>query len=160
MTKESIGKYAAAIYRNAQSILSFKLEEVDLTEGQYDFFYFISMNEGISQQELSNSLYIGKSTTAKAVKNLINSGYITREQDRNDRRRKRLFLTEKGKQIAPIIRSTFLELIDVYAKDISAAEYKQTITVLKKILTNLYSEKDNLKSAVGKNLSDALGKEE
>ena len=109
------------------------------------FFYYISQNEGTSQQELSDSLYIGKSTTAKAVKNLIKYGYIRREQDRIDRRCKRLFLTEKGKQIAPIIRATFWELIDIYCQDISETEYEETITILRKVLANVCSEKDKLR---------------
>lgn len=143
--KASVGKYAAAIYRNAQTILSYKLEGLDLKKGEYDFFYYISQNEGTSQQELSDNLYIGKSTTAKAVKNLIKYGYISREQDRNDRRCKRLFLTEKGKRIAPLIKATFRELIDIYCQDISETEYEETIKVLTRVLANVYSEKDKLR---------------
>ncbi|MCX7709936.1 MAG: MarR family winged helix-turn-helix transcriptional regulator [Clostridia bacterium] len=148
MQKESLGKYIAAIHRNAQSIMNSKLADIDIKHGQHDFFYFISRNEGISQKELSSALFIGKSTTAKAVKNLINSGYITREQDEKDRRYNRLFLTEKGKQIIPKINSTFTELLNIYLKDLSEYEYEQTLQVLKKILNCIHKERDKLNSDV------------
>ncbi|MBN7773490.1 MarR family winged helix-turn-helix transcriptional regulator [Clostridium aminobutyricum] len=148
MVKESIGKYIAAIHRNVQSIMNYKLEQIDINNGQYDFFFVISNHEGLSQKELSERLHIGKSTTAKAVKNLVNSGYITREQDEYDRRYYRLYLTEKGKQIVPIVRSTFLELIEIYSKDLSPKEYEETINVLKRILNNVSNEKNKLNSDI------------
>ena len=73
---KSISKYNAAIYRNGQSIINYKLKDLDIKSGQHDFFYIISKNEGISQKELSEYLYVGKSTTAKAVKNLVKNHYV------------------------------------------------------------------------------------
>lgn len=137
MAKESIGKYVAAIHRNAQSIIGCKLGEIDINNGQYDFFFVISKNEGISQKELSEHLYIGKSTTAKAVKQLIKNDYIYREQDEKDRRYFRLYLTEKGKKIAPLVNTTFLELIEIYSKNFTPQEYEEAIKILNKILGNL-----------------------
>ena len=144
MHKESLGKYAAAIYRNSQSIIGHKLSGLELKSGQYDFLYYISKHEGITQQELSDGLYISKSTTAKAVKNLLNSGYIRKEPDIYDKRCNRLYLSKKGLEIEPLVRTAFLEMIDIYAKDISLEEYDHTIFLLKKVLYNLCDEKNKL----------------
>lgn len=145
---ETIGRYNAAVYRVSQSMMNYKLRDLDIRSGQYDFFYVISKNEGISQKELSNHLYIGKSTTAKAVKNLMDSGYITREQDPGDKRYYRLYLTEKGKQIAPKIEATFLEMIDIFTRDLSGNEGEQTLNGLKKILNRLYEEKGKISADI------------
>lgn len=145
---ETIGKYNAAIYRVSQSMMNYKLRDLDIRSGQHDFFYVISKNEGISQKELSNLLYIGKSTTTKAVKNLMDSGYITREQDPDDKRYYRLYLTEKGKQVAPKIEATFLEMIDIFTKDLSGNEGEQTLNGLKKILNRLYEEKSKISADI------------
>lgn len=146
MKKEPLGKYIAAIYRNMQSIINFKLADTDIKSGQQDFLFVISKHEGISQKQLSNTLHVGKSTTAKAVKNLISSGYITREQDSLDKRFNKLYLTDKGKEIAPRINDTFSEIIEIFAKGLSDDEYEQMIIMLKKLLLSFRTEKNKISS--------------
>lgn len=146
MSKDSIGKYTAAIDRNVQSILSYKLKEYDINNGQYDFFLYITNHEGITQKELSQGLYIGKATTAKAIKNLEDSGYIKRVKDENDKRFNRLYLTEKGVKVAPMIRGTFSELVDIYSQDLSEAEYDIIVSALKIVLKNVCIEKSKIGS--------------
>jgi DNA-binding MarR family transcriptional regulator len=138
---ENIGKLNAAIYRNIQSILNGKLEGISIQSGQYDFFYVISLNEGITQKELCEWLYIGKSTTAKVVKNLVSHGYIIKEKDQTDKRFDRLYLTEKGKEIAGRIQETFVDIVEITTKDLTEQEIEQTMGLLKKILKNVAEEK-------------------
>lgn len=142
----NISRFNAAIYRNGQSIMNYKLRDLGIKSGQQDFFYVISKNEGISQKELSEYLYIDKSTTAKAVKNLVRNNYVKVERDKNDKRVHQLYLTQKGKEIVPKMETVFLELMDIFARDLSESEKEQTMTSLKKILNTLYEEKNKLNS--------------
>ena len=119
---KSISKYNAAIYRNGQSIINYKLKDLDIKSGQHDFFYVISKNEGISQKELSEYLYVGKSTTAKAVKKLVKNHYVEVKKDEHDKRVHRLYLTKKGKETAPIIESVFTEITETFTKDLNEEE--------------------------------------
>ncbi len=137
---ENIGKLAAAIHRNLQIILNNKLKDISIRSGQHDFFYVISLKEGITQKELSEWLYIGKSTTAKAVKNLIDHGYIRKDKDTEDKRYDRLYLTEKGRQISARISETFKEVVEITTKQLSQLEVEQTKEILKKILNNVLEE--------------------
>ena len=145
---ENISKLNAAIYRNAQSIINSKLIDLNIRSGQHDFLYVISKNEGISQKELSEFLYVGKSTTAKAVKNLIENNYVKKVQDENDKRIYRLSLTEEGKKVMPKIDATFLELVAIFSKDLSKKEEEQTVTVLKRILHTISEEKNKINSNI------------
>jgi DNA-binding MarR family transcriptional regulator len=138
---ESIGKLNAAIYRNMDSIVNSKLKDLPIRSGQQDFFYVVSINEGITQKELSEHLYIGKSTTAKAIKNLVDSGYIRKEKDEKDKRSDRLYLTEKGREISPRIQQGFIEVVNVAMKDLSDEEIETSIILLNKILNNVHKEK-------------------
>lgn len=137
---ESIGKLTAAIHRNVQIILNNKLKGISIRSGQHDFFYVISLKEGISQKELSEWLYISKSTTAKAVKNLIAHGYIRKEKDMDDKRYDRLYLTEKGREISARMNETFMEVVEITTRHLSQSEIEQTKTLLKKILINVLEE--------------------
>ncbi|MBV7271836.1 winged helix-turn-helix transcriptional regulator [Clostridium sp. PL3] len=145
---ENISKLNAAIYRNAQSIMNFKLRDLDIKSGQHDFFYVISKIEGISQKELSEHLYIGKSTTAKAVKSLVENGYVKRVKDQKDKRIYKLYLTDKGKEISFKIEATFLELVSTFSKCLSDKEEEQTLQALKKILNTLHEEKNKINSDI------------
>ena len=137
---ESIGKLTAAIHRNVQIILNNKLKGISIGSGQHDFFYVISLKEGISQKELSEWLYISKSTTAKAVKNLITHGYIRKEKDVDDKRYDRLYLTEKGREISTRMNETFMEVVEITTRNLSQSEIEQSKTLLKKILNNVLEE--------------------
>lgn len=140
---ESIGKLNAAIYRNLQSILNAKLKDVPIRSGQHDFLYVISLQEGITQKELSERLYVGKATTAKACKNLMAHGYIRMEKDKTDRRFERLYLTELGRAAAPRIRETFMELVGITTRDLSSEEAEAVVGLLKKILETVTQEKQS-----------------
>ena len=137
---DNISKLTAAIHRNLQITLNNKLKDYSIGSGQHDFFYVISLHEGITQKELSEWLYIGKSTTAKAVKNLMAHGYIRKEKDEQDKRYDRLYLTDKGRQISARIHETFKGIVEITTKHLSQSEIDQTIDILKTILNNVLAE--------------------
>lgn len=138
---ESIGRYSAAIYRLSQSIFNNKLKELEISSGQYDFFLLIAKNEGINQKELSDRLYVEKSTTAKAVQYLKTKGYICKYKDKKDKRYSSLYLTEKGREVSEAVESVFSEILDIFSKDIPENMIEETIQVLKKVINNLHEEK-------------------
>ena len=69
----------------------------------------------------------------------MKSGYIKRERNTNDKRFYKLYLTEKGKEIAPLVNSTFQELTEIYSKGFTVEESTQILISLKKILDNVYN---------------------
>ncbi|NYB72955.1 winged helix-turn-helix transcriptional regulator [Sedimentibacter hydroxybenzoicus DSM 7310] len=138
---EGIGRYSAAVYRLGQSIFNSKLKDLDISSGQYDFFLVIAKNEGINQKELGEWLYVEKSTTAKAVRQLETKGYICKKQVKKDKRYSSLYLTEKGREAASVVESVFNEMLDVYSKDIPENVIEDNISVLKKVINNLQEEK-------------------
>lgn len=137
----NIGKLNAAVYRNLQSILNYKLRDIPIRGGQHDFLYVICKREGITQKELSQELYVDKSTTAKAVKSLVSLGYIRKEPSPDDKRFEKLYLTEKGQGIKAHIQNTFLELVEIATKNLSAKEAEEAVRLLKIILDGLIEEK-------------------
>lgn len=136
----TIGRLNAAIYRNTQSIISSKLQNMNIKNGQYDFFYVISIREGLSQKDLSEHLDIGKSTTAKAVKDLITKGYVEKIKDDKDRRIDHLYLTEKGRKIAPLVSAIIKEFLTTAEKNMSDTELETLLLLMKKVLSNLIEE--------------------
>lgn len=136
----TIGQVNAAIYRNMQMLISSRLSDLNIKNGQYDFFLVISLMEGISQKQLSEHLHIGKSTTAKAVKNLVSKGYITKQKDQKDVRVDHLYLTELGRKEAPVVAEIFQENLSVASRGFSKTETEQLLFLMNKVLNNLVTE--------------------
>ena len=138
---ESIGRYSAAVYRLSQSIFSSRLKHLEIGSGQHDIFLVIARNEGISQKEIGERLFIEKSTTAKAVKLLITKGYVRNKRVVSDRRYSSLYLTEKGREAAMAVDAVFSEILGVFSKNIPDDMMAQSIAVLKQVIDNLQTEK-------------------
>lgn len=139
----TIGQLNASIYRNMQMLINKNLSHMDIKNGQYDFFLVISENEGLSQKELSEHLHIGKATTAKAVKHLIDKGYVYKEKDAADGRLDHLYLTELGKSKSPQVKSIFLKNLKTAAKYLNDEEKKQLLQLMNKVLNGLLEENNS-----------------
>lgn len=70
-----------------------------LTRGQHSFLTRIAENPGINQENLSYILKVDRSTTAKALKKLIDKGYIKKVHPENNKKEWILFITEEGKAL-------------------------------------------------------------
>jgi DNA-binding MarR family transcriptional regulator len=99
----SVGRWISILYRYRLNYLGKRLEPYNIGSGQHLFLMVLSKNDGINQEELSSYLKIDKATTAKAIKKLEEEGYVIRRIDDIDKRAYRVFLTDKGRDVIPII---------------------------------------------------------
>lgn len=93
---ESIFKWLSIVMRNTHKHINHQMEDLKIGFGQHQYLLALYHNNGASQEELSKKLGIDKGTTARAVKKLIDNGYVIREIDENDKRAFKLFITEKA----------------------------------------------------------------
>lgn len=98
---ESFGKWLSVIHRNLCAFMDSAFPDSDIGHGPRRFLVEIATNPGHTQEEISERLLMDKTTTARAVKQLEELGYITRRRDDLDRRRYRLKPTAKGKELLP-----------------------------------------------------------
>lgn len=145
MRHESIGKYISAIYRHQQILINHSLKEYGIGSGQYIFLVNISINEGISQKELSRIINIDKTTTAKAVKKLEQEGYIYKLQDEVDKRYHKLYMTEKGKEFMPTMSKILNDTTKILKNGMNDQQYDETIASLKLMLNNICESVDELR---------------
>lgn len=85
--------------RTIHAICDIKYKALNVHKGNFLFLTRICENEGLSLKELSIMLKMDKTTTTKAVKKLIDSGYASKERDKEDQRIWRLYPTEKAEHI-------------------------------------------------------------
>jgi DNA-binding MarR family transcriptional regulator len=141
--EHSIGRYLSILYRYGQSYVSKKLETYNIGSGQYVLLLTLFRNKGVSQEELSEYLKIDKATTAKSIKKLEEDGYISRDIDLDDKRAYKVFLTQKGLDIIPIVQEAIKSWENILAMDLSENENILVEQLLNKMAKNAYDAKEN-----------------
>lgn len=95
-----ITKIIAIAYRRLHMYYASQLQPMGIKHGLMMYIMAITDYPGYSQEQIASILYVDKSTVAKAVKQLLKEGYITRTASAHSRREYALCATEKGMEIA------------------------------------------------------------
>ena len=86
-------------YRDFISDPDLMLRNLGFGRAHHRTLYFVSRNPGMTVAELLSILKITKQSLARVLRQLIDSGYILQTEGENDRRKRLLFVTEKGKEL-------------------------------------------------------------
>jgi len=108
----------------------------NIGSGQYPVLLVLSSKDGSSQQEISNILNVDKATGGRAIKKLVDAGYVERKQDPEDRRVYNVFLTEKGREIVSTIRKILSHWIGVLSSNFTREEEELVMQLLEKMYQN------------------------
>jgi len=125
------------IYRSTQRYFARELSEYHLGWGHFAVLMAVYEMDGPSQESIASSRGFDKTMVAKSVLRLEEEELITRITDTNDRRAKKLLLTDKGKSILPELLRIGLELKKSMFADFDEAASYQSLNVLKKIALNV-----------------------
>ena len=130
-------RYVGSLSREINSISDIKYKEFNLQKGQYLFITRICENPGINLIDLSNLLKVDKTTTTKAIKKLIEIGYINKEQDKNYRRGYKLTPTEKALKIYDKIMEEEFKQLGISFQGFSEEEKKLATDLIEKMSKNI-----------------------
>jgi len=130
MKHQSIGRLIAILHRQSQIYTNKALKEFSLTSAEYPFLFALFHTEGQTQEELSSYLYIDKGATTRVIKTLITKGLVTKEQDDQDKRCNRIFLTEKAKQLQENIRSRVMQWNSYITQGLDEETYQCVFSAL------------------------------
>lgn len=92
------------IARALDSISNIEFKEYDLTKGQYLYLVRICENPGVIQEKLAEMIKVDRTTASRAIKNLEIRGFIEKKNDEHNKKIKKLFPTEKGRNVYPFIK--------------------------------------------------------
>lgn len=105
-----------AIYRHS------RISAADLQSGHYAYALAICREPGRSQEELAQELCVNKSTVARNLNYLEETGYVTRQALPNDKRQFSVFPTEKLLTVLPEIKQASGEWMALLSEGIPAEE--------------------------------------
>ncbi len=141
MYKEIADSFGS-ISRRTQNLFRNNLEDKFIAKGLQAYIIVICDNEGIIADEITKILRVDKGTTARAVAKLEKEKYLVRVQDETDKRKYKLYSTDKS-------RGLYKKIIDLYyniAKEalniLDEKEEKELLRILDKVRTHI-KEIDN-----------------
>lgn len=140
---ESIGKYIDVISRNLFNYINKQVEPYDLHKHEYLILIELYLCEGLCQEDLVTLLKLKKADIAKAVKKLLNSGYIRKEKDVNDNRIHHLYLTHESLEIKENLISILKDTSEILSQNISKEELNITKKVMKQMSENILRISNN-----------------
>lgn len=128
-TKRRIRK----IDRDAQRFVAQALGNTDLSLSDYDMIHTVRHRPGVTQEELRRLYCLDKSTIARRAAKLEEAGYLRRRPSPEDKRRKELFVTERGEALreAKVEAESFY--FDWLASELTEAELSTLIPLLDKL---------------------------
>ena len=104
-----------------------------LRPGQLGVLAVVERNPGISQIGVSRELDLDKATIVALILRLEKSGWVTRKQAKEDRRRHELYITPKGKRklktLGPALDKHEAKLRSLFSKK----EYDKLIELLRRL---------------------------
>lgn len=130
-------RFVGALYRGLNSSADFKYKQYNLQKGQYMFLTRVCENPGINFVDLSNILKVDKTTTTKAVQKLIDIGYITKQQDENDKRGYKLTATPEGLEVYEFIIKEEFKQMEICFKNFSEEEKEMATNLIEKMSKNI-----------------------
>jgi DNA-binding MarR family transcriptional regulator len=125
------------IARALDSISNIEFKEYDLTKGQYLYLVRICENPGIIQEKLAEMIKVDRTTAARAIKKLEINGFIEKKEDQHNKKIKKLFPTEKGKNVYPFIRRENDYSNRVALAGFSEEEIETIFTLLQRVRKNV-----------------------
>ncbi|MEZ5334442.1 MAG: MarR family transcriptional regulator [Methanolobus sp.] len=103
MKHESIARDISHLFRSINIYISKELEPYGIGSGQFPFFMRLLHNDGVSQETLANLLKYDRATITRSLNKLEQMDYVVRKKGSTDRRAYRVYLTEKGHDMKPVL---------------------------------------------------------
>ncbi|MBM7839133.1 DNA-binding MarR family transcriptional regulator [Alkalihalobacillus xiaoxiensis] len=133
------------IARALDSISNIEFKEIHLTKGQYLYLIRICEHPGNIQEKIAELLRVDRTTAARAIKKLESQGFIYKKEDPSNRKIKKLFPTERGKEIYQFLmrENDHSELVAL--QGLSEEEISTLFRLLKKVNGNIEEDWNEVK---------------
>jgi len=135
----SPGRRFSIIQRLSLIYLSGPLSESGISKGKIPYLMKILTSPGIVQEDLTNHLCLDRAATARALLALEENGFVYREEDPTDRRRKKVYPTAKAQSLQGEMVGILKAHNDVLLSGLDGAERTLLMSLLDRVIDNLHS---------------------
>ena len=123
-------------YRDFVSDPDRLLSAYEFGRAHHRVLFFVNRQPGLSVAELLETLKITKQSLGRVLRQLIKAGYIIQNEGKNDRRKRQLFPTFKGRELILKLSGPQSERITRACENLSESE--------RQIIANFLTKMQNL----------------
>jgi len=129
----SIGRLLAHIHKRTRRYMSEKLEPYGIGGPTYGFLFYLYNQDGLTESDITHHMLVDKATTTRAISKLEALGYVERQQDPDDRRAFKVFLTPKAHKLKPRLDQVRDEWVQFVMGDFDRSERMLFLDLLTRI---------------------------
>lgn len=129
-------KWLSVADRHTKMYLDQQFAPLGINSSQHMYILAVCEDPGISQEQLMDLFYIHPSNITRALNFLINTGFITRQTNENDKRTRCLYPTEKAQTAAVKIREILGSTKEKLMESIPPEEAEKMADLLEKMALN------------------------
>jgi DNA-binding MarR family transcriptional regulator len=133
-----LSKGTQALHRQLNR--TFHAKEYDITFEQCSILIYLFNCDGKSQNEIAKKTIRDKVSVTKIIDNLEKNNFVKRAIDDKDRRVRRIFLTDEGKNVVPKLKKIADQTLEEAFKDVNKNDVESFKKVLSLIVQNLTGE--------------------
>lgn len=127
----------AAFLMRGELVRRFRGAGFDITAEEFAILNRVHLDEGSTQKEIAEKTTKDKTTMTRFIDKLVKKRLLVRRPDTEDRRRVRVYLTERGVKMREKMIPIAKGLMQDSAADIPSDDMATTMGVLKQISDNL-----------------------
>lgn len=129
---QSIGFVLNDVARLLRRTFNRRVNELELTQAQWQALAHISRREGLKQSQLADILEVQPISVARLIDRMETAGWVERRRDAKDRRAINLYLTDKCE---PILKKMQKIASEVRAQALAGIPEKDQQLMMERLLT-------------------------
>lgn len=131
-----LGRLLGTIHRYARMNFQEALARIGFPEPALPYYMALLEADGLRQDELTGLCHRDPATTTRAVTRLEELGLVVRDVPADDRRAKKVTLTQKGRDMAPAVCAILDDWTRTLADGLTDEEVATTLKLLQHMADN------------------------
>lgn len=134
----SVGYLLRDCYRSFSRALEARIKPRGIGLGQWYFLRELWEEDGLAQGDLSWRVGMTAPTTVVAIRRMVKDGLVVRKQDQGDRRKVRIHLTRRGRELRDELLPMAFDVNNIATEGFSKKEIKQFRSYVERMKRNLF----------------------
>lgn len=101
--RSSIEKWCSVFNRRIRTEINRRCSPYGLNEANFFYLLIVDEDPGISQNRMIEIIQRDQSIVTRHINHLVDAGWLEKRTATSDRRKSELFLTDKGREIIPVL---------------------------------------------------------
>jgi DNA-binding MarR family transcriptional regulator len=130
----------AGSFKLSRAQLQRELEQHGVHAGQDYLLEVLWEEDRLSVGEIAARLGIEVPTVVRTAQRMEGAGIVRREPDPEDRRRSLIVLTDRGRELEPVVLGALRAVSSAATEGLSPAEREQLLALLTRVRSNLLAD--------------------